>query len=229
MVMETGAGWAHPVGNTRGEMLPGLSRLCFASIKVAGPGGNTMGRHSLHVLPAQESQCSPQTPTAKGGRISTKLLERDSQEMEFLKSWRKWSSWHGAELGFLVDLCWVERKKSPSKEPLLSRQKAAPWFEQSLEQGGKFSQKHEEKLPIPLCSPSLVTVCEPSVPAAAVRPCWLCLPPIPSHPIPLPHTNRDKRSLGQPPQSTHSHQADPPQACSQKSCWFFFSQPFLSA
>lgn len=72
-------------------------------------------------------------PKAKGKRSSTKPLERDSQEMELLEPWRKWSSWHGAELCFVVDLCLVGRKKSPSKEPLLSRQKAAPCFEQSLE------------------------------------------------------------------------------------------------
>lgn len=176
-----------PVGNTQWKMLPVLSRLCFASIKVAGPGGSSVWRPSLDVVPfpsspAQESQCSPQTPTAKGGKSSTKLLEGDSQEIELLKFWRKWSSWHGAEPCFFVDLYLVERKKSPSKEPLLSRQKAAPQFEQSLQYGGKFSQKHEEKLPIPFFSPSpsLVTASEPSVPPAAVRHCCPCLPLTPT-------------------------------------------------
>lgn len=161
----------------RGKRSQFLSRVCFTPVKVAGPGGSTVGRHSLDVLPAQEPQGSPQTPTARGGRISTRLLERDSQEMEKLKSWRKWSSWHGAEPCFCVDLGLVGSKKSPSKEPLLSRQKAAPWFEQSLEKGGKFSQKHEEKLPIPLpLSRHLSPWSQQQLSGTAVHAC------LPSHP-----------------------------------------------
>lgn len=149
-------------------------------------------------------------------RSSTRLLERDSQEMEWLKSWRKWSFWHGAELCSCGDLCLVGRKKSPSKEPLLSRQKAAPCFEQSLQKGGKFSQKNRRRS-CQLPSAALPLSRHPS-PQSQQQLSGPAVHPIPSH----SQTQAGIKELGKLPHSTHSHQADPLQARSQKSCWFFF-------
>lgn len=117
--METGAGCAHPSGKHPGGNAPSPLQALFVR-----KSGRAWRKQRVEMC---ELSAHPKQQRQKGS------AQRDSQEMELLEPWRKCSSWHGAELCFSVNLCLLGSKKSPSKEPLLSRQKAAPCFEQSLE------------------------------------------------------------------------------------------------
>lgn len=101
---------------------------------------------------------------------------------------RKWSDWNPGGNGALgteqsrafSEICvWLGGGKAPLRSLCSQGRKQHPALSRAWKKEGNSPKKHEEKLPILLCSPSLVTTSEPSVPAAAVR---LSMPA--SHPTP---------------------------------------------
>lgn len=126
---------------------------------------------------------------------------------------------------FFVDLCLLRGRKAPLRSLCSQGRKQHPGLSRACNKEGnspknmrRSCQFPSAALPLPL-SRHLSPQSHQQLSDTAVH---VCLS------LPLPNTSQDKRNLGKaPPLRTHSHQADPLQACSQKSCWFFFSQPFL--